>query len=150
MWRAASLGHLIGLSRHLAVAFPNGDFQDSDIDDWLNRYPSDVYSVAFSWEERARDLAKTMDGLHGVRGALLLSHAAFAALMTGMPLDGPIWQGLVERRDRDDVLVEASYLFYEICRFRDGEANVRRLDEMARASTGEVREIFEAAGFLES
>ena len=139
VWRTAALGHIFSLVRHLAVAFPKGDFQDSDVDNWLNCYSVDVYAVAFSWEERVRDVAKTLDSLHGVRGALLLSHAAFAALMTGMPLDGPIWQGLVERRDRDDVLVEASYLFYEICRFRDGEANVRRLDEIARASTGEVR-----------
>jgi hypothetical protein len=66
--------------------------------------------------------------------------------MTGHHLDIPLWNDLVAKRDHENPLVEAAHCFYEICRFRNPEANTQRLEKLARTSNGAAREVFEAAG----
>lgn len=144
-----ALAYIYGLSRYTADKLSEGNFTDQTIESYLNHYPFEVFPVALTWQERAKKLCTHLDGLHGTRGALLLTHAAFASLMTGLSLDSAEWNHLVEHRDRNDVLIEASHLFYQICRFENPEANAERLKQIARESTGEAREVFEAAGLLD-
>lgn len=145
IWRTAALSHMFNMVRDLITRYQH-EFPASEVTGWLSRNPFQVYGVALSWAERARVVQDHLGGLNGPRGALLLAHAAYAVLNTGLPLDGPEWDNLVRQRDRRDPLVEVSYLFYEICRFQDSELATKRLLEIVQASSGQLRELFEAAG----
>lgn len=149
LWSTIALAYLHSLFRYSIAKHPEGAITAQAIKSYINHYPFEVFPVALTWQERAKKLRTHLDSLHGTRGALLLTHATFASLMTGLSLDSPEWNHLVEHRDRNDVLIEASHLFYQICRFENPEANAERLKQIARESTGEAREVFEAAGLLD-
>jgi 3',5'-cyclic AMP phosphodiesterase CpdA len=148
VWNAAALQHMFTMFRHLAVIHPDGKVTDETIDVWLQRNPIEVYGVAFAWEEYARGFAEGHKTLTGADGALLLAHAAYAGLMTGLECRAPVWQGLLETCNRDDPRVRVSFALYELCHFRDEETNLRALADVLKASSAELRPILEAAGLI--
>ncbi len=148
IWVAASVNQIFALGRHLAATFPDGNATNEAMEPWLRRNPLDVYGAALAWEEHAKAYRATHDRLEGPQGALLLAHAAYAALMTGFSCDGPVWTALVADRDRDDPLIEISYLLHEICHSRDGEQHARRLCELVAAAPPACREVLDAAGIV--
>ncbi|MCY1074685.1 metallophosphoesterase [Archangium lansingense] len=136
----AANNHLFSLGRHAAVAAPGGGKYWKDVArQWSRKNPFDVYVVSLSWEEHARIYASQHGRLTGAAGALMLAHAAYARLMSGLALSGPVWARLVEERDRQDPHIHAGYLLHEICHFRDVEQNVLAWEELIKAVPAESR-----------
>ncbi|MCP4657541.1 MAG: hypothetical protein GY856_19215 [bacterium] len=148
IWIAASVNQIFALGRHLAATFPDGLATTGAMEAWLRRNPLDVYGAALAWEEHAKAYRATHDRLEGSQGALLLAHAAYAALMTGFSFDGPVWTALVDDRDPNDPLIEISYLLHEICHSRASEQHARRLCELVAAAPPACREVLDAAGIV--
>lgn len=138
--------HVYTLGRYLATSFPDGDPPDDAMETWLRRNPISVYAAAFAWEEHAKIYQSTQRRLEGPHGALMIAHAAYAALMTGLYCNGPVWTALLEDRDINDPMIEISYTFHELCHFRGSEANARKLSELLAVSSGKCREVLNVAG----
>ena len=145
--RAASWQHNVALGRHLTVHFPAGRPSPEAIDHWLNRNPFDVWPTAFAWEEVTTTFVANGGRLAGLRGALFLAHASYAALMTGLHCSAPVWQKLLEERDREDPLIEIGYLIHEVCHFRGTPEIDRELTQRIKAAPPEAKEILRLAGF---
>lgn len=148
VWNAAVLHHVFTMCRHLVVLHPDSSVSDRAIETWLECNPIEVYGVAFAWEEYARAFAEGHKTLTGAEGALLLAHAAYAGLMTGLECREPVWQELLETRDRSDPRVRVSFALYELCHFREEETNLRALEDALKAPSAELRPILEAAGLI--
>ncbi|MGA2864230.1 MAG: NACHT domain-containing protein [Verrucomicrobiota bacterium] len=151
LWSAAAFNYLFALGRHLAgrSATPESIIQAALT--WLPRNPLEVFNVALAWEEHAKEYAAAVGRLSGPSGALFLSHAAYAALMTGLvggQPDQPTWERLVRERDQSDPLVQFSHLLYELCLFQDNARVECDMNEFLTACPRECHAVLEAAGFL--
>jgi len=147
LFRASAWNHGMALGRYLNSGFPRGKFWWTVVDRWLDRNPIDVYPVAFAWKNLAAQRAANGGRLTGPDGALCIAHAAYAALMTGIHCDGPVWQKLLEERDREDPLIEISYHLHEICHFRDAQTHDQELARLVKAASAQDRELLRLAGF---
>jgi len=125
------VNYLYSLGRHLAVVSPGDAEWAQAAEEWIRQNPLDVYAVAFAWEECAQLFQSQRGRLAGAAGALMLTHAAYARLMTGLPCEGPVWTWLVEARDQEDSLIQAAYLLHEIAHFRDVEKNVQAWESLS-------------------
>jgi hypothetical protein len=155
LWRLAAANHVFGLSRYFhrrGRTIRTGEYHKHGYDarDWIDQHPIAVYGVAFAWDEHAAQFEKTNARVAGPAGVLLLAHAAYAALMTGLPLDGPVWQNLLARRDQEDPLICFAFHLYELCHIRDEEQNGRVLNEFLAGCPVPCRRMLELAGFLHS
>lgn len=138
IWSAASTHMLFASLRHAIVAHPGEEMPNGELEAWLVHNPIEVYSTAFAWQEHCKPVTK----LEGPAGALLLAHAAYASLMTGLECKLPTVPDLADPR------VRFSHLLYELCNFRDPEANARKLQDAIATPAPELRPLLEAAGLL--
>jgi predicted phosphodiesterase len=97
--KAITTNYQLSLIRHLATVSPSGDAPLESYIAWQNEHFLDVYPIALAWEEHARALQQNRGRLTGAAGALAVGHARYAELMTGVPLNGPIWTLLFAERD---------------------------------------------------
>lgn len=120
---------------------------------WLLEHPFQVFPVALAWEHLARDFAACRGRLAGAAGALMLVHAAYARVMTGIEAEAPAWRGLVEGRDAGDALVRLGYGLHELAHGRDVEEQVAAIGAMCSGegrAAREVAEVLEEAGLREA
>jgi AcrR family transcriptional regulator len=127
-WGLATLNHLLALCRHMAVTYPWG-FSESEASTWMRRHPLDVYATVLSWDEIVDAYKMHSQKLTGPEGALLLAHAAYAAIMTGMRIDTPKWRSFVAKREKSNPLTHSSYCLHEICHFRKVKENAQAFDQ---------------------
>ncbi len=96
----ATMCWLLMLGRHLHARFPNGDFTDDAWDDWLAKNPIWSFWSALAWNEHAKLYQQNHGKLDGAHGALMLAHADYASMMTGIDLENaeqyPYWKNLVD------------------------------------------------------
>ncbi|MBK9265302.1 MAG: metallophosphoesterase [Polyangiaceae bacterium] len=96
----ASIEWFLTLGRHLHAYFPDGVFPDNAWKMWLAANPMWAFWSALAWNEHAKLFQQNHGKLDGPLGALMLAHADYASLMTGLDLenaeDYPIWKSLVE------------------------------------------------------
>ncbi|MCC6555928.1 MAG: SIR2 family protein [Polyangiaceae bacterium] len=143
---ASLLGHLLGAARHAAGA-PGGG--DPDLGEaWLEDNPFTVYPVALAWEALASSFASIHGRLAGPPGALLLLHAAYAGLMTGLECDAPIWRDLLAARDESDPLIRLAYHYHEIAQGRASRAHAHGIDALRAAPPPGLADVLDAAGLL--
>jgi predicted MPP superfamily phosphohydrolase len=138
IWRAASYHTLLASFRNGASAYPGENLPDNALETWLMRNPIDVYGTALAWQE----YNKSSNKVEEPAGALILAHAAYASLMTGLECELPFAPNLA------DPCVFFSYLLYELCNFRDAESNLRKLEQAIASPASELRPLLEAAGIV--
>lgn len=136
------------LHRHLAIQFPTGNVPTAAINNWLERNPFEAFSGGLAWAEHASTLHDRGISLHGPRGTLVLAHAAYCQLMSGLICDAPVWLDMLASRDKGDPNIEAAYLLHEICCFRDVETNVTAWKKLVQSPPDTLRPLFEAAGLI--
>ena len=83
-----------------------------------------------------------LEALAGSEGALVLAHAAYASLMTGLECKLPVTPDLTDPR------VRVSHILYELCNFRDAESNIRDLEAEIASPAPELRPLLEASGLI--
>lgn len=138
LWNVMNGMHALSIGNRLVLRFPAGDPSRAAVEVALNEHPFDVFPVALAWEQHAESLVEAAVSLSGAQGALALTHAAYAALMTGITLDGPefpTWQKLLAGRDKSDPRIEAAHHLYEICHFRDSPEHIAALRGLLATST---------------
>jgi hypothetical protein len=130
VWRTAAAHVLLTFVR-LAV-----EHDGVDSERWLQRNPIEVYATAFAWQEHCEGVTK----LEGPVGALVIAHAAYASLLTGLSCKLPV------EPDVTDARVRCSHILYGLCNFEDVDANVHALEEAIASPAVEARPLLEAAG----
>jgi tetratricopeptide (TPR) repeat protein len=143
VWNAASTNALLALWRAVAVAYPDCAAPDGALEAWLRRHPLDVYATAFAWEHHAAAFDANLGRLAGPHGALMLAHAAFAALMTGLSLDTPTWTKLLADRDAEDPCIAFGHALYELCSLHDREENARIVHRFLESPPDALRAVLD-------
>lgn len=92
---------ILSLGRYLHVLYPDGHFPEEAWDEWRGRNPFWSVWSALAWNEHAQLFHDHHGKLDGPHGALMLAHADYAALMTGLDFenaeDYPAWKALVDK-----------------------------------------------------
>ncbi|MBI3268844.1 MAG: metallophosphoesterase [Planctomycetes bacterium] len=140
--------HAMVATRALHAEFAPGKAPGEALPAWLRRNPSQVWAAALAWEELAITARQVRGRLSGPEGVLLLAHAAYAALITGLPCDGPEWKKLLDSRDSADPVIRFGYALHEICHFRDEEKNAAEVRAFLANPPAELRPALAAAGWL--
>lgn len=99
-------------------------------------HAQNVQRTASSWEERFRSFNVTSASM----AALIISHAAYATLITGNECKVPFVPDLIDTR------VRLSHIFYELC--CDPTANTQRLADTIANPAPELRPLLEAAELI--
>lgn len=133
-WHLAATNHLLLLCRHVAVQYPWG-FSESAAATWMRRHPLDVYATALAWSEIIDTFKSRISQHSGPESALLLSHAAYAAAMTGLHFNMPSWIDLSAKLASTSHLARASYYLHEVCHLRKAGPNSRAFDMLVRELT---------------
>lgn len=150
VWLAFGAVSLSCSLRQMYVQSPTGQPEGGAVDAWVDQNPLDACFRALGWAEHAELLRERGVGLRGPQGALILAHAAYVSLMSGVLCDAPVWREMLEGRDKADKRIEAAYLMYEICCFRDVESNVDAWNKLIQDPPEELRPMLEAAGLYAS
>lgn len=137
LWHAAAEHMICASLRHAAAYSTEGGALD-EVEKWPLRNPLEVYATAFAWQEHC----KALNNLSTPNATLAIAHAAYATLMTGLECKLPFTPDLSDPR------VRFSHLLYELCNFRDTEANARKLAQEITSPAPELRPLLEAAGLL--
>lgn len=95
-----AMNRLFALGRHMHVLFPDGEVLPEAWHDWLAKHPMFSFWSALAWNEHAKLFRQNHGKLDGAHGALMLAHADYASMMTGIDLENaeqyPYWKALVD------------------------------------------------------
>jgi hypothetical protein len=137
IWNAAAENMLLASFRYV-TAYLEDKWTGDALETWLLHNPLEIYANAFAWEEHCKALHEPS----GPAASLIIAHAAYATLMTGLECKLPFTPDLT------DPAVRVSLLLYELCNFRDAAANVQKLEQEIASPAPELRPLLEAAGLL--
>jgi hypothetical protein len=146
LWTGPMRQQLWSIHRSLALTHPREDAPLSAWQGWLRKHPLGTFAIALAWDDYLASLPPSRAPLAGLHGALTLLHAAHAALMSGLSLDGPRWQSLLRALDLGDPRLAFAYALHELCHFRDQPMHAATLAALLRDPPELLAPLLEAAG----
>ncbi|HRI72283.1 MAG TPA: metallophosphoesterase, partial [Polyangium sp.] len=97
---AAAVDWLLAAGRDLHLRYRDGDVPDEMWDAAFAERPISAFWSALAWNEHAKLFRQNHGKLDGAHGALMLAHADYASMMTGIDLENaeqyPYWKNLVD------------------------------------------------------